>query len=113
MTSRGKAMETYKQLMGARIRSIREVQGLTQEMLAEKMDINPVYLSTIERGRANPTLNMLIKVAVALEVEMWELFDFGHEVGADRLREMLNEFADEIDEGKLKLAVKVWRAIAR
>jgi len=44
------------------------------------MDISPNYLSSIERGKENPTFDMFIKFSDALNVEMWELFDFGHEV---------------------------------
>lgn len=104
---------TPKELFGARIKSLRETKGWTQEYLAGKMDISPNYLSSIERGRENPTFDMLIKFSDALKVEMWQLFDFGHEVSPKELREMLNRFAKEIDDEKLKLAVKVLRAIVR
>lgn len=106
-------MMTLKELFGARIKSLRETKGWTQEYLAGKMDISPNYLSSIERGKENPTLDMLMKFSDALKVEMWELFDFGHEVGPKELREMLNRFAKEIDDEKLKLAVKVLRAMVR
>ncbi len=56
---------------------------------------------------------MLIKFSDALEVEMWELFDFGHEAGTRELREMMKKFTKEIDEEKLRLAVKVLRAMVR
>ena len=45
-----------KQMIGARIKDIRTKKGLTQEQLAEKIEINPKYLSSIERGLENPTL---------------------------------------------------------
>ncbi len=106
-------METSKKLLGSRIKSIREAKGLTQEGLAEKMDINTVYLSNIERGVANPTLDMLIKLTDALEIEMWELFDFGHEVSQRELQEVLKGFAGELDEEKLRLVVKIVRAMLR
>ena len=106
-------MEAVKRLIGARIKSIREAKRLTQEMLAEKMDINTVYLSNIERGRANPTLDMLIKFADALEVEMWEIFDFGHKVNIKELRETMNKLLKDTDEEKLRLSVKILRAVAR
>ena len=106
-------MATKKELIGARIRSLREAKGLTQEKLAEVMDINSKYLSNIERGKENPTLDMLIRFAEALKVEMWEMFDFGHEVGIKELREALNKLSKEADEEKLRTAVKLLRAIVR
>ncbi len=106
--------EKTKKLFGARVKSIRESRGLTQEKLAEKVDMNPVYLSNIERGRENPTLNLLIGISTALEVEMWELFDFKHETNPKALREMLKKYAAEFDDDeKLKTAVRVVKAILR
>lgn len=104
---------THKELFGARIKSLRETKGWTQEKLAEKMDISSNYLSSIERGKENPTFDMLAKFADALKVEMWEMFDFGHEVGAKELREALNKLSKEADEEKLKMAVKLLRAVLR
>jgi len=45
-----------KQMIGSRIKEIRTKKGFTQEQLAEKIDISPKYLSSIERGKENPTL---------------------------------------------------------
>lgn len=106
-------MASKKELIGSRIRSLREAQGLTQEKLAEVMDINSKYLSNIERGKENPTLDMLIKFADALKVEMWEMFDFGHEVGVKELKDTLTKFMKVADEEKLRTAVKLVRAVVR
>jgi len=56
---------------------------------------------------------MLIKFADALEVEMWEMFDFGHEVNLKELREVMSRLLKESDEENLRLAVKILRAVAR
>ena len=106
-------MINSKKLFGARIKSLRENRGWTQEVLAERMDISTHYISSIERGKENPTFDMLMKFSDALKVEMWELFDFGHEASPRELKEMLKVFVNEIDEGKLKDAVRVLRAITR
>ena len=106
-------MAAIKELIGARIKSIRDAKGMTQERLAEVMDINSKYLSNIERGKENPTLDMLIKLANALEVEMWEMFDFGHEVSLKELRETMSRFLKELDDEKLRMAVKLLRAVVR
>ena len=46
-----------KRLIGARIKSLRRGRGLTQEKVAEKTGISVNYLSRIERGLENPTLD--------------------------------------------------------
>ncbi len=106
-------MGSGKKLLGIRIKSLREAKDLTQERLAERMDINSKYLSSIERGKENPTLDMLLNFADALDVEMWELFDFGHETSLEELKRTMNKFLKEMDEEKLKLAFKVFRSVMR
>ena len=61
-------MASKKELVGTRIKDLRVARGMTQERLAEVMDINAKYLSNIERGKKNPTFDMLIKLVDALGV---------------------------------------------
>ncbi len=105
-------MET-KKLVGLRMKELRKSKGLSQEQLAEKADINPKYLSRMERGTENPTLDMLIKLTGALDVEMWEMFDFGHVLSRKELKETFQTLAKSADEPTLRLALKVIRAVAR
>lgn len=102
-----------KKLIGMRIKELRRSKGLSQEQLAEKADINSKYLSRIERGTENPTLDMFIKLANALEVEMWEMFDFGHVVSNKELKGAIQNIAKTADERTLRLALKILRAVAR
>ena len=48
-----------------------------------------------------------------LGIEMWEMFDFGHKVNIKELRETMNRLLKESGEEKLRLAVKILRAVAR
>jgi len=102
-----------KKLIGMRIKEIRRSKGLSQEQLAEKADINSKYLSRMERGTENPTLDMLIKLSKALEVEMWEMFDFGHVVSHKELKEAVQNFIKTADEPALRIALKIFRAVSR
>lgn len=102
-----------KRQMGLRIQEIRKKKGLSQEELSEKADTSQNYLSRIERGTENPTLDMLIKLSHALEVEMCEMFDFGHVATPKELKENLQAFAKAADEPSLRLAVKIIRAVSR
>ncbi len=56
---------------------------------------------------------MLIKLANALEVEIWEMFDFGHVKTHKQLKESLQSLIKALDEPTLRLALKVIRAINR
>jgi len=102
-----------KILIGKRIQELRKARGLSQEKIAEKADISSTYLSRIECGRENPTLDMLIKLANALEVEMWEMFDFGHVKSHKELKESIQSIIKTADEPTLRLALKIIRAVSR
>lgn len=47
--------------------------GLTQEKLAELADLDPTYISGIERGRRNPSLKNIVKIARALKTSVAKL----------------------------------------
>jgi transcriptional regulator with XRE-family HTH domain len=101
-----------KKLIGLRIKELRRISGLSQEKLAEKMGISPKYLSSIERGKENPTLDTFIKVAKALNLELMEIFDFSHKGKSARdLKKFINSMLKSRDEEKLTLAAKVIKAI--
>jgi len=102
-----------KKLIGKRIKELRKSKGLSQEELAEKADTSPNYLSRMERGTENPTLDMLIKLSNALEVEMWEMFDFGHVANQKELKQAIQSFAKISNEPTLRLALKIIRAVSR
>lgn len=49
--------------IGLKIRERRKYMGITQELIAEQLGVNPSHISNIECGRANPSLTALIKIA--------------------------------------------------
>lgn len=53
--------------IGLKIKERRIALGITQEYLANKLDVNPSHISNIECGRANPSLTALVKIANILE----------------------------------------------
>lgn len=57
-------------VIGARIRSLREGKKLSQARLAALAEVDPSYLAKVERGEAEPSLTILGKVATGLGVEL-------------------------------------------
>ena len=55
------------------IRTARLRGGLTQEKLAEKADLSVVFISLVENGRMNISVDALFRIAKALKVPMTEL----------------------------------------
>jgi transcriptional regulator with XRE-family HTH domain len=64
---------------GLCVRTLRQTQGLTQVEFSEKCGFYQTYLSRIENGQANPTLNAMEVIAVALGLTVFELFEHVHE----------------------------------
>ena len=58
---------------GLNIRKTREAKSLTQERLAEKADLDPTYISGIERGVRNPSFLSIIRIAKALGTTVSDL----------------------------------------
>jgi len=59
----------HRQLLGEKVRLYRKLSRLTQEQLAEKAELAPTYLSDVERGRENSSVDVLNRIAKALAVQ--------------------------------------------
>ena len=53
---------------GGNVRRWREKRSLTQEALAEKANLDPTYISGIERGLRNPGIKNVVRLAGALGI---------------------------------------------
>ena len=65
----------HRKVVGENIRACRTNVGLTLEKLAEKADLSWPYLSEIERGRENISLDKLAQLAKALDVRLSKLVE--------------------------------------
>lgn len=69
MPKRHRALTAF----GLAVRRAREEKGYTQEKLAERADLDPTYISGIERGVRNASLLSLVRVAKGLGVPLADL----------------------------------------
>lgn len=94
--------------LGQRIRQLRQQKGLSQKELAEKAGVFDV--GELERGRkvkggaANPRVETLYKIAVALGVDMEELF--GHSA-LDEDAVKISRLLEGQDKGVKEMAVRI------
>ena len=65
-----------KKKFGKRLREIRTAKSLTQEKMAEQIEIQPENYSRIENGLSFPKPENLVKISNVLGVEIAELFFF-------------------------------------
>ena len=60
-------------IVGARIRALRQAKGLSQEELADQAGCHRTYVGMLERGQSNPSLAILFRVAEVLDVGIVDL----------------------------------------
>jgi len=67
----------WRAIVGGNVRRLRLERGLTQEQLAVDADIDLTYLGGVERGKRNPSLDVMVRIAAALEVAPDHLLSAG------------------------------------
>ncbi|HWT19439.1 MAG TPA: helix-turn-helix transcriptional regulator [Variovorax sp.] len=68
-------MKTLAQKFGECVREMRLEMGLSQVEFGERCGFYQTYLSRIENGYANPSLNAMEVIANALGVTLFDLFE--------------------------------------
>lgn len=62
-------------MLGKKIKDARKGMGLTQKQLADRLGTSPQNLAQYENGKRQPKLETLGKIASALGVDVWELYE--------------------------------------
>ena len=60
-------------LLGTRIKEQRQRRMLTQQQLAEKVNLTPGFISRIENGKKKPSLEVLLSICEALNITLNDL----------------------------------------
>jgi transcriptional regulator with XRE-family HTH domain len=69
----GKGQSERQRVLGARIRARREELALGQEAMALEAGLHRTYITSLERGQRNPSLETLCKVASAIQIDVGSL----------------------------------------
>jgi len=101
---------TVKKLLGSRIKELRHGRGLSQEQLAEIVDVDTKHLSRIETGLSAPTVDRLEIIADALDVEVRSLFEFGHLDNREVQLAGIDKMLKQLDENDLKIIYRIVRS---
>jgi transcriptional regulator with XRE-family HTH domain len=64
-----------RKTLGRNVSRLRQASGLTQERLAESVEIDRRYVQRIERGTANPGVDILVRLKKAFRCTWEELLD--------------------------------------
>jgi len=65
---------TVRQRFGRRIRQLREAKGWSQERLAAEAQLHATYISEVEHGKRNISIDNIARLAEALDVPIAALF---------------------------------------
>ena len=99
-------------LFGSRIRSIREAANLSREEAAERADTGANYLGEVERGEKFPTLEMIERIAMALEVSPSAFFEYeAEEIDNQILMSKFQLLLSRLNTDQLQHALRVLRAL--
>ena len=104
-----------KEQLGKRICELRKKSNLSQEDLAEKLDISQRSLSKIETGRNFLTAETLEKLLQAFEISPSELFDFEHIAPSEDLQNEIYKHIAIIkeDNNSLVTLYKITKTLAQ
>ena len=67
--------QNWQAILGRNVRRLRQQRKITQEQLAFDAEIDLTYLGGIERGRRNPSLLVMARIAEALSVPLQKLLN--------------------------------------
>ena len=85
----------YEKQIGQRIQTVRKQRGLTQEQLAEQLDISTTHMSATERGVSGITVEKLVQIMNCLDCTADDLFcdviKTGYRNKASRLSDLIAE----------------------
>lgn len=99
-------------LFGSRIRSIREAASLSREKAAEKAGTSANYLGEVERGEKFPTLEMIERIAMALEVSPSAFFEYeAEEVETQILLSKFQRILSRLNADQLQQSLRVVKAL--
>jgi transcriptional regulator with XRE-family HTH domain len=80
----GKQHNDVKRAFGAAVRLRRDHLGISQEELAGRASLHRTYISDVERGARNVSLESINRLATALEVSLSVLFARLEELSSDQ-----------------------------
>ena len=66
-------MQDWRAILAKNVRRLRLQKSMTQEELAFAAEIDLTYMGGIERGKRNPSLLVMGRIAEALSVPLWKL----------------------------------------
>lgn len=99
--------------IGKRIKERRLFLDVTQEYVANQLDVNPSHVSNIECGRANPSLTALVKIANILKcsVDFFISGEYTFDIDKNKEKTLDDEIMDKLKYCDMAKKIKVLKMI--
>ncbi len=95
-------MTSLKKLIANNMKEQRRILGISQAVLAERVDTSTHYIAMIELERKTPSLSMLERIAEALQIDPPELFSM-RPIPPKSLKEMQKTVLNDIEKAVNKV----------
>ncbi len=96
-----------KKAFAEKLKEIRKSKGLTQEQLAELVNVAPRHISFIETARSFPSSDLLERLCMALNINYSMLFDYDNDLTREEIIERIFKTVNNLDNKKLKYIYKM------
>ena len=100
-----------KELLGKRIKELRKKYGFTQDVLAEKLKIEPRQLSKLETGKHYPSFEKILALLETFNIKFEELVSYEHLNNSQDIKQALLDDIAVVDEVKLREIYKLVRCV--
>lgn len=100
-----------KKKLGLKIKELRKRKGLTQEQLAELINMEQNSISVIESGRNFPTLGTLEKIAQILDVNLSDFFNYDYIDDIETIKASTKDIIRKMDDNQIRQLFKYVKSI--
>ena len=97
--------------IGSKIREFRKTMHLSQNDLSERAQITPAYLSDIENGKANISIEVFLKLVKALQIPAEQFLDTDISPGDEMPYAELSEIFSDCTESERQALISVLRNV--
>lgn len=87
--------------LGQAIKDARNLKGMSRNQLADRMNIAPRYIASIENSGQHPSLQVLYELVTILDVSIDQFFFPNKEVKKSTRRRQLDSLLDEMNDNDL------------
>lgn len=99
--------------IGQRIRSARKQKKISQETLAENLDVSPVYVSRIENGKAKLSLELLVRISICLKFSPGYFLSGNILSANENVSHELIQLLENCNSQKMRMIIDIVRVVTK